>query len=178
MKLGVMCSGNGSNFENVVRTCREDEVVLMIHNKEKCGAAKRAEKLGIPHLHIKSKDEDLIIKTFKAMEVDFIVLAGWMRILSPSFINSFPHQIINIHPSLLPKYKGLNAVKQALESNDTVTGCTVHYVTVDLDACEIIMQEEVCILPYDTEGSLTKVIHQAEHKIMTKTLKKLNNVSE
>ena len=112
------------------------------------------------------------------MEVDCIVLAGWMRILSPSFINSFPHQIINIHPSLLPKYKGLNAVKQALESNDTVTGCTVHYVTEDLDAGEIIMQEEVCILPYDTEGSLTKVIHQAEHKIMTKTLRKLNNVSE
>ena len=75
MRLGVMCSGNGTNFENIVRTCRHDEVVIMIHNKEKCGAAKRADKLGIPHTHIKSKNEDLIIDVMKAWNVDPIVLA-------------------------------------------------------------------------------------------------------
>ena len=175
MKLGVMCSGNGSNFENVVRTCREDEVVLMIHNKEKCGAAKRAEKLGIPHLHIKSKDEDLIIKTFKAMEVDLIVLAGWMRIISPKLIDAFPNRIINIHPSLLPKYKGLHAVEQALESGDDTTGCTVHYVTEELDSGDIICQEEVQIFPHDTLQSLTKVIQQREYEILPRAIENVKH---
>ena len=79
MRLGVMCSGNGTNFENIVRTCREDEVVVMVHNKKKCGAAKRADKLGIPHTQISSKQEDTIIDIMKAWKVDLIVLAGWMR---------------------------------------------------------------------------------------------------
>ena len=83
MRLGVMCSGNGSNFENIVRTCRSDEVVLMIYNKKKCGALKRAQKLGIAHAHIKSADEDHIIQLFQAWRVDLIVLAGWMKIVSP-----------------------------------------------------------------------------------------------
>ena len=116
-----MCSGNGTNFENIVRSCPEIEVVLMIHNKKNCGAKKRAQKLGIPNIHIKSKDEDQIIQLFQAWRVDLIVLAGWMRILSPKFIQAFPNKIINIHPSLLPKYKGLDAVKQALES-----GCLLY----------------------------------------------------
>ena len=102
MRLGVMCSGNGTNFENVVRTCKDDEVVVMIHNKEKCGAKKRAGKLGIPHCHIKSKDEDQIIQLMQAWRVDLIILAGWMRIITPKLINAFPDRIINVHPSLLP----------------------------------------------------------------------------
>ena len=105
-----MCSGNGSNFENIVRTCRSDEVVLMIYNKKKCGALKRAQKLGIPHVNIKSAEEEQIIQLFNAWRVDLIVLAGWMRIVSPKLINAFPNRIINLHPSLLPKYKGLHAI--------------------------------------------------------------------
>ena len=166
MRLGIMCSGNGSNFENVVRTCREDEVVLMIHNKEKCGAAKRAEKLGIPHLHIKCKDEDLIIKTFKAMEVDLIVLAGWMRIITSKMVDAFPNRIINVHPSLLPKYKGLHAVEQALKAGEEETGCTVHFVNEYLDSGAIIKQQVVPILPNDTVESLTRAIQQAEHSLL------------
>ena len=110
MKLGVMCSGNGSNFENIVRTCNKDEVVIMIHNKKKCGAAKRAVKLGIPHCYIDSENETDIVKLLKAWNVDLVVLAGWMRIVSPEFIDAFPNRIINLHPSLLPKYKGLHAI--------------------------------------------------------------------
>ena len=170
MRLGVMCSGNGTNFENIVRTCSKDEVVLMIHNKEKCGAAKRADKLGIPHCTIKSVDEDQIIKLFEAWRVDLIVLAGWMRIISPKLIEAFPGKIINIHPSLLPKYKGLNAVQQALDARDHTTGCTVHYVTEELDSGEIIIQEEVGILPHDTIESLTKVIQQREYEILPKAI--------
>ena len=166
MRLGIMCSGNGTNFENIVRTCSKHEVVLMIHNKKECGAAKRAEKLGIAHCRISSKDEEQIVQLFKAWRVDLIVLAGWMKVISPQLINAFPDRIINIHPSLLPKYKGLNAVQQALDSGDVVTGCTVHLVTEELDSGKIIMQEEVGILPHDTLESLTKVIHRAEYRIL------------
>ena len=170
MRLGVMCSGNGTNFENIVRTCRKHEVVLMIHNKKKCGAAKRADKLGIPHCHIKSINEEQIIQLFQAWRVDLIVLAGWMKIISPQFIEAFPRKIINVHPSLLPKYKGLNAVQQALDSGDEVTGCTVHYVTEELDSGEIILQSEVPILPEDTLESLTKVIQQREYDILPRAI--------
>ena len=150
MRLGVMCSGNGSNFENIVRTCRNDEVVLMIYNKKKCGALKRAQKLGIANAHIKSVDEDQIIKLFEAWRVDLIVLAGWMRIVSPQLIEAFPNRIINLHPSMLPQYKGLHAIERALESGDDTTGVTVHYVNEELDGGEIIIQSEVPILPDDT----------------------------
>ena len=166
MRLGVMCSGNGTNFENIVRTCSKDEVVLMIHNKEKCGAAKRADKLGIPHCTIKSVDEDQIIKLFEAWRVDLIVLAGWMRIISPKLIEAFPGKIINLHPSMLPKYKGLNAIERALDSGDEMTGVSVHYVNEELDGGEVILQSEVPILPHDTIESLTKVIQQREYEIL------------
>jgi len=170
MRLGVMCSGNGTNFENIVRTCRQDEVVVMVHNKEKCGAAKRAIKLGIPHCYIKSKDEKQIIELFKAWRVDLVVLAGWMRVISPSFVESFPNRIINIHPSLLPKYKGLHAIEQALNSGDDVTGVTVHYVNNELDGGEIIIQEEVPILPEDSVQSLTKVIQRKEYYLLPQAI--------
>ena len=170
MKLGVMCSGNGTNFENIVRTCRYDEVVIMIHNKEKCGAAKRADKLGIPHTHIKSKNEDLIIDVMKAWNVDLIVLAGWMRIISPKLIEAFPNRIINLHPSMLPKYKGLHAIERALESGDKMTGVSVHYVNEELDGGEIILQSEVPILPDDDVQSLTKAIQRREYYILPKAI--------
>ena len=170
MRLGIMCSGNGTNFENIVRTCRDDEVVLMIHNKKKCGAAKRAEKLGIPHVNIKSADEDQIIQLFQAWRVDIIVLAGWMRIVTPKLINAFPHRIINLHPSLLPKYKGLHAIEKALNNGDDVTGVSVHYVSEELDSGEIILQEPVPILPDDDIISLTKAIQRKEYSILPQAI--------
>ena len=170
MKLGVMCSGNGTNFENIVRTCRYDEVVIMIHNKEKCGAAKRADKLGIPHTHIKSKKEDLIIDVMKAWNVDLIVLAGWMRIISPKLIDAFPNKIINLHPSMLPKYKGLHAIERALGSGDKMTGVSVHYVNEELDGGEIILQSEVPILPDDNIDTLTKAIQRREYYLLPKAI--------
>ncbi len=166
MRLGIMCSGNGTNFENIVRTCRNDEVVIMIHNKEKCGAAKRADKFGIPHTHIKSKNEDLIIDVMNAWKVDLIVLAGWMRIISPKLIEAFPNRIINLHPSMLPKYKGLHAIERALESGDEKTGVSVHYVNEELDGGEVILQEEVPILHDDNVESLTKAIQRQEYAIL------------
>ena len=122
MRIAVLCSGNGSNFENIVRTCKNDEVVLMIHNKQKCGAAKRAEKFGIPHSYIDSKNETNIIRLIQAWNVDLIVLAGWMRIVTKDFIDAFRGRIINVHPSLLPKFKGLNTHERVLKSKEVVLG--------------------------------------------------------
>ena len=166
MRLGVMCSGNGTNFQNIVTNpnCNHHEVVLMIHNTKKCGAIVRAAKFGIPHVRVAHKDEDQMIKLFEAYRVDLIVLAGYMRVIkNPS---AFPCPIINVHPSLLPKYKGLHAVEQAMKSGDSVTGCTVHYVNEELDGGEIIMQGEVPILPDDDVESLTKAIQRKEYAIL------------
>ena len=166
MRLGIMCSGNGTNFENIVTNpiCNKHEVVLMIHNTKQCGAVKRAAKFGIPHVRVAHKDEDHMIDLFEAWRVDLIILAGYMRVLkNPS---KFPCPIINVHPSLLPKYKGLHAVEQAMESGDLTTGCTVHYVNEELDGGEIIMQGEVPILPNDDVDSLTKAIQRKEYAIL------------
>ena len=170
MRLGVMCSGNGTNFENIVTNpiCNKHEVVLMIHNTKKCGAVKRAAKFGIPHVRVPHKDEDKMIEMFRAWNVDLIILAGYMRVLkNPS---KFPCPIINVHPSLLPKYKGLNVVERAMDAGEIVTGCTVHYVNEELDGGEIILQGEVPILPDDTVESLTKAIQRKEYAILPEAI--------
>ena len=164
MRLGVMCSGNGSNFENIHHACPDHDIVLMVYNKKKAKAKKRADRLGIPSCY--SKDEDEIIALFEAYQVDMIVMAGWMRIVSKKFVDTYPGQIINLHPSLLPKYKGLNAVEQAMKAGETETGATVHFVTEELDSGAIIKQQEVPILPGDTVESLTRAIQQAEHYLL------------
>ena len=159
-----MCSGNGSNFENIVHSCPNHEVVLMVYNKKKCKARKRADLLDIPSVY--SKDEDDIIKIFNVYEVDMIVMAGWMRIVSKKFVDEFAGRIINLHPSLLPKYKGLHAVEQALKAGEGETGCTVHFVTEELDSGAIIKQQTVPILPGDTVETVTRAIQQAEHHLL------------
>ena len=161
-----MCSGNGTNFENIVTNpiCNKHEVVLMIHNTKQCGAVKRAAKFGIPHVRVPHKDEEKMIELFKVWRVDLIVLAGYMRVIkNPA---SFPAPIINIHPSLLPKYKGLHAVEQAIDSGVEETGCTVHYVNEELDGGEIILQGKVPILPDDDIISLTKAIQRQEYALL------------
>ena len=166
MRLGIMCSGNGTNFQNIVTNpiCNKHEVVVMIHNTKQCGAVARAAKFGIPHVRVPHKDEDRMIELFKAWRVDLIILAGYMRVIkNPA---AFPAPMINVHPSLLPKYKGLNVVERAMEAGETVTGCTVHYVTEELDSGTIIAQREVPILPDDTVESLTKAIQRMEYGLL------------
>ncbi len=174
MRLGVMCSGNGTNFENIVTNpiCNKHEVVLMIHNTKKCGAIARAAKWGIPHCRVAHKDEDQMIKLFEAYRVDLIVLAGYMRVLKKP--SEFHCPIINVHPSLLPKYKGLNVVERAMEAGEKVTGCTVHYVNEELDGGEIIKQGEVPIMPDDTVESLTKAIQRMEYAILPAAIQELS----
>ena len=166
MRIGVMCSGEGTNFENIVHSCPDHEVVLMVYNKKKCGAAKRADRLGIKSVRLASKEEDNIIKIFDAYQVDLVVMAGWMRVASKKFCKAFEGRLINLQPSLLPKYKGLNAVEQALVSGDDETGCSVHFVTEDLDSGAVIKQQTVPILPGDTVETLQRAIQQAEHNLL------------
>jgi formyltetrahydrofolate-dependent phosphoribosylglycinamide formyltransferase len=164
MRLGVMCSGNGSNFENIHHACPKHDIVIMVYNKKKAKARKRAENLNIPSCY--SKDEDEIIALFNAYEVDMIVMAGWMKVVSKKFCDEFAGRIINLHPSLLPKYKGLHAVEQAIQAGEEETGCTVHFVNEYLDSGAIIKQQVVPILPSDTVESLTRAIQQAEHSLL------------
>jgi phosphoribosylglycinamide formyltransferase-1 len=164
MRLGVMCSGNGSNFENIHHACPKHDIVIMVYNKKKAKARKRAENLNIPSCY--SKDEDEIIALFNAYEVDMIVMAGWMKVVSKKFCDEFAGRIINLHPSLLPKYKGLHAVEQAMQAGEEETGCTVHFVNEYLDSGAIIKQQVVPILPNDTVESLTRAIQQAEHSLL------------
>ena len=159
-----MCSGEGTNFENIVHSCPKHDIVLMVYNKKKCKAKRRAERLNVQSCY--SKDEDEIIALFHAYEVDMIVMAGWMRIVSKKFCEAFAGRIINLHPSLLPKYKGLHAVEQALEAGETETGCTVHFVNEYLDSGAIIKQQTVPILPGDDAESLQRAIQQAEHQLL------------
>tara|TARA_B100001250_G_scaffold31954_1_gene26109 strand:- start:353 stop:883 length:531 start_codon:yes stop_codon:yes gene_type:complete len=176
MRLGVMCSGNGTNFQNIVTNfdLKDHEVVLMIHDKKKCGAIKRAARYGIPHCHVPHDDEDKMVQLFKAWDVDLIILAGYMRILKDP--DAFYCPIINIHPSLLPKYKGLHAVEQALESGDRVTGCTVHLVTKELDSGKILMQGIVPIHRDDDVKSLTRRIQLEEYRILPMTISQLTSI--
>ena len=164
MRLGVMCSGNGSNFETIHHACPKHDIVIMVYNKKKAKAKRRADRLDIPSCY--SKDEDEIIALFHAYEFDMIVMAGWMRIVSKKFCDEFAGRIINLHPSLLPKYKGLHAVEQAIKAGEDETGCTVHFVNEYLDSGAIIKQQVVPILPGDTVESLTRAIQQAEHSLL------------
>ena len=164
MRLGIMCSGEGTNFENIVHSCPDHDVVIMVYNKKKCKAKKRAERLDIRSCY--SNDEDEIIALFNAYNVDLIVMAGWMRIVSKKFCEAFSGRIINLHPSLLPKYKGLDAVERAIKAGETETGCSVHFVTEELDSGAIIKQQEVPILPGDTVESVTRAVQQAEHYLL------------
>ena len=164
MRLGIMCSGNGSNFENIVHSCPDHDVVIMVYNKKKAKAKKRADRLDIQSCY--SKDEDEIIALFEAYNVDLVVMAGWMRLVSKKFCDAFAGRLINLHPSLLPKYKGLNAVEQALKSGDDETGCSVHWVTEHLDSGAVIKQQTVPILPGDTPETLQRSIQQSEHYLL------------
>ena len=159
-----MCSGNGSNFENIVHSCPDHEVVLMVYNKKKAKAKKRADRLDIPSCY--SKDEDEIIALFNAYNIDLIVMAGGMRVVSKKFVDEFSGRLINLHPSLLPKYKGLHAIEQAIEAGESETGCTVHFVTEELDSGAVIKQQVVPILPGDNVDSVQRAIQQAEHYLL------------
>jgi phosphoribosylglycinamide formyltransferase-1 len=177
LRLGVMASGNGSNFEALVAASRQGPllgtVVQLVVNNAGCGAQRRAERLGIPctlidhRVHRQREDLDAaLVDTFRAARVDLVVMAGWMRIVTPRLIEAFPCRLINIHPSLLPSFRGLDAVGQALAAGVTLSGCTAHLVTEELDGGPILAQATVPVLDGDDRDRLAARIHRQEHRIL------------
>jgi phosphoribosylglycinamide formyltransferase 1 len=179
LRLGVLGSGKGSNFRAIVEATRagslEAEVRIVISDVENAGILKLAEGFGIPSRYIppgkfrtklEPEIESRIVDMLEDAEVELVVLAGFMRVLKQEMLNAFAGRIINIHPSLLPKYRGLEAWTQALKANDQITGCTVHYVDAGVDTGEILAQKRVPILPDDTPERLHARIQTAEHELL------------
>jgi phosphoribosylglycinamide formyltransferase-1 len=175
LRLGVMASGEGSNFEALAESCRRGwaEIVLLVVNNNQCGAHRRAARLGIPttlidHRHF-PKREDLdraLIQAFQQKQVDLVAMAGWMRIVTPLLIQAYPGRLINIHPSLLPSFPGIDGVGQALAAGVTLSGCTAHLVSEEVDAGEILVQAAVPVLKTDDHASLSARIHRQEHNVL------------
>ncbi len=177
LRLAVMASGNGSNFEALVEACRAGtlpgEVVLLVVNEGGCGAVGRAERLAVPwqlldHRVYAGREQldRALIATFQAAAVDLVVMAGWMRIVTPTLVQAFPDRLINIHPSLLPSFRGLNAVGQALGGGVRVSGCTAHLVSADVDAGPILGQVAVPVLENDDADTLAARIRKQEHRLL------------
>ncbi|MDA7565777.1 phosphoribosylglycinamide formyltransferase [Candidatus Pelagibacter sp.] len=183
IKTAVFISGTGSNLKNLIKFSKIKKspisIDLIVTNNFKANGLRFSNQFKIKK-HISnfknSKIAEIeILNLLKKENIYFICLAGFMKILSKSFIKKFNGKIVNIHPSLLPKYKGLNTHIKAIQNKDKVAGCTVHFVTAKLDSGKIILQKEVKISEKDTPTSLAKKILRQEHKLYPAAIKKLFN---
>jgi len=172
-----MASGAGSNFQSLVEACRSQrlaaEVVLLVVNNPGCGAEQRAAHLGVPCQRINHRDQpsresldNALIAAFRQARVDLVVMAGWMRIVTPLLVEAYPDRLINIHPSLLPSFRGVDAVGQALAAGVQLSGCTAHLVRPEVDAGPVLVQAAVPVLAGDDHDSLTARIQLQEHRIL------------
>jgi phosphoribosylglycinamide formyltransferase 1 len=179
LRLGILGSGKGSNFraimEEIVDGRLNAEVRIVISDVENSGILSLAHDFQVPGLYVRPgrfrtrlepEIEEDVVRLLVGADVELIVLAGFMRIVKQPLLSAFPRKIINIHPSLLPKFPGLEAWKQALAAAEPKTGCTVHYVDAAIDAGEILGSETVPILPDDTPESLHARIQRAEHALL------------
>ncbi|WP_457642116.1 phosphoribosylglycinamide formyltransferase [Persephonella sp.] len=182
MKIAVLISGRGSNLKAIIKGIKSGKIKakipLVISNKKDAKGLDIAKKYNIPARFIdpapyKNREDydKVLIKELEKIDPDLVVLAGYMRILTDPFIEAFENRLINIHPSLIPSFQGLKAQKQALDYGAKFTGCTVHYVTKDLDNGPIIIQAVVPILPNDTEKTLSERILSYEHRIYPQAIK-------
>lgn len=182
-RLGVLLSGRGSNFQAIAaRVSAGDipaEIVVVIANRPDAPGLDAARSLGLKAVSLPSKGLDResydrqLIATLQEHNVDWVILAGYMRILSAAFIRAFPQRILNIHPSLLPSFPGLDAQHQAFDYGVKITGCTVHFVDEHLDHGPIVMQAQVSVDPSDTAETLSAKILAQEHRIYSESLRRL-----
>jgi len=182
MNIAIFCSGNGSNFQAIVDAKKsglfDANIALMVCDNKKAYAIERATLEEIKTLVLDIKDFDSkasyeaeIMKALEKHSVDLICLAGYMRLLLPSFISRYKNKILNIHPALLPSFKGMYAIKDALSYGVKQTGVTVHFVNEDMDTGPIVLQESIIIEDSDTEKRLTAKIHELEHRLYPKCIK-------
>ena len=179
IQLAVMASGQGSNFQALAKASKigklSAEIKVLITNTKDCGAIAKAKSMNIPYVYLDHRKYDrredyekLIIDTLNNYEVEAIAMAGWMRVVTSTLINGFPGRIVNIHPSLLPSFKGVNAIRQALDSGSKITGCTVHIVNKEVDSGKILIQSATSINENETEETLKLKIQELEHQIFYK----------
>ena len=176
LKLGILASGNGSNFgaiaDAIVTNQLNAQIQVVIYNNPTAKVAERAKSFKVPsalldHRRFDSREalDSAIITVLEDCDVDWVIMAGWMRRVSAVLIDAFPQQILNIHPSLLPSFPGIRAVDQALVAGVRVTGCTVHYVELKIDSGPIVAQAAVPVLPDDTVETLQARIQVQEHRL-------------
>lgn len=172
----VLISGNGSNLQAIIDACRANKitgnVVAVLSNKADAYGLERAKLADIPAYFVdptlyndRADYDSALIKQIDVYQPDIVVLAGFMRILSPDFVTHYQHKLLNIHPSLLPKYPGLHTHRQVLANKDAFHGVTVHFVTEELDGGPMIIQARIPVLPDDTEQSLQTRIQAEEYRI-------------
>ena len=176
LKLGILASGSGSNFEAIAEAIENQQlnaqIQVVIYNNPDAKVVLRAQKFGVPTVLLNHRNysrEELdaeIVKTFRESNVDWVIMAGWMRIVTPVLLDAFPDKVINIHPSLLPSFPGIRAIEQALKAGVKITGCTVHIAHLEVDSGPILMQAAVPILVGDTAETLHARIQVQEHKIV------------
>jgi len=181
LKLGVMASGSGTNFEAIAQSIADGklqaQVQVVIYNNPEAKVAARAERWGVPAVLLNHREfagraalDTAIVQTLQEYDVDWVIMAGWMRIVTSVLIDAFPDRVINIHPSLLPSFKGAHAIEQAFNAGVKITGCTVHLVRLEVDSGPILMQAAVPILPDDTLESLQARIQVQEHQIFPQAI--------
>lgn len=182
--VAVLISGNGSNLQALMDACQAEDfparIALVISNKPDAYGLTRAEKAGVPHRVLKHQDYPTREAFDRAMQaelegagVEYVCLAGFMRMLSPWFVQQWAGKMLNIHPSLLPAFKGAHAMRDALAAGVKETGCTVHYVTEGMDEGPALLQATVPVLPGDTLETLAPRIHAQEHIIYPQALRLL-----
>lgn len=182
-KLVVFASGSGSNFEALAEACQKGEleatIELLIVDKEEAYAIERAKKYGIRSIVLlpktfESKEayEQAILAELEMIEPNFIILAGYMRLIGDTLLSAYPNQIVNIHPSLLPSFPGKDAIGQAVAHGVKVTGVTVHYVDAGMDTGPIIMQRAVNVVDGNIEATAT-AIHQVEHELYKEAIQQI-----
>ena len=179
-RLGILLSGRGSNFEAIADSVAagkiDAEIAVVISNRPEARGLAVARERGLPAVAIPSKGLDreiydtMLIEELRRRAVDLVCLAGFMRLLSARFVRAFPQRVLNIHPSLLPAFPGLDAQHQALEHGVKITGCTVHFVDEYLDAGPILVQAAVPVLDDDTIDSLSLRILKEEHRIYSEAI--------
>ena len=182
-RLGVLGSGKGSNFTAIADACAAGkipaEIAVVLSDVESAGILSHARERKIPaqfippgkfRTKLEEEAEHAFVEALRAARVDLIVLAGFMRVLKGEFLRAFEGRVVNVHPSLLPSFPGLEAWKQALDHGVKVTGCTVHFVDAGVDAGPIISQQTVPVLDNDTAESLHARIHAAEHELYPKSV--------
>ena len=184
IRLGILASGNGSNFEYIIKSIQTKqlnaEITILIVNNPNCLAIKKAIKYKIPYVIFNHRDcnsrfehDMLVMKKLEELSIELVVMAGWMRIVGEEIIERFKNRLINIHPSLLPSFKGVDAIQQAIDNRVKITGCTVHYVQKEVDSGSIIIQAAVPIKESDTKETLTKRIQNMEHIILPLAISKV-----